>query len=26
MFDHVLHGFPLVPEVERQHVRRAFAL
>ncbi|HKV99660.1 MAG TPA: N-6 DNA methylase [Vicinamibacterales bacterium] len=26
MFDHVLRGFPLVPEVERQHARRAFAL
>jgi hypothetical protein len=26
MFDHVLRGFPLVPEVERHHARRAFAL
>jgi hypothetical protein len=26
MFDHVLAGFPLVPEAERQRARRAFAL
>ena len=26
MFDHVLDGFPLVPEAERQRARRAFAL